>query len=59
LDGFRAQLSVEKRGASRKAFAYDVVRSFLKTIVQPDFIMKFDNIAAMKKVDGKLVVDRI
>lgn len=45
--------------AALKDFDYDTIRSYLNTIEQPHFEMKFDNIAAMKKVDGKWVVDRI
>ena len=45
--------------AALKEFDYDAIRSYLETIEQPHFEMKFDNIASMNKVDGKWVVDRI
>lgn len=45
--------------AALKEFDYEAIRSYLETIEQPYFEMKFDNIATMKKVDGKWVVDRV
>lgn len=45
--------------AALKEFDYDAIRSYLNTVEQPNFDMKFDNIATMKKDDGKWVVDRV
>ena len=45
--------------AALKPFDYDAIRSYLGTIEQPNFTMKFDNIASLKKVDDKWVVDRV
>jgi len=42
-----------------KTFDYDEIWNYLQTIEQPNFAMKFDNIATMKKVNGKWVVDRV
>ncbi len=40
-------------------FDFSKVWDYLQTIEQPDFKMKFDNIATLKKVDDKWVVDKI
>jgi|GEM_PF-3049859 len=42
-----------------KEFDYDAVRSYLENIKQPDFAMKLNNIATMKKVDSKWIVDKV
>lgn len=42
-----------------KEFDYDAIRNYLETIPQPNFTMKFNNIATMKKVDGVWEVDRV
>ncbi len=42
-----------------KSFDYDQVWNYLKTIKQPYFNMKFDNIAILKKPVDKWVVDRV
>ena len=45
--------------AALKPFDYNSIRNYLATIKQPEFKMKFDNVATMKKSDGKWVIDRI
>lgn len=45
--------------AALKPFDYEAIRDYLNTIEQPHFDMTFDNIATMKKVEGKWVVDKI
>lgn len=42
-----------------KPFDYDAIRKYLGTIEQPDFDMKFDNIAILKKLENTWVVDRV
>jgi hypothetical protein len=42
-----------------RPFNFGEVWDHLQTIEKPDFKMKFDNIATMKKEDGKWVVDRV
>lgn len=42
-----------------KPFDYDQIWNYLKTIEQPNFKMKFDNIALMKKTKDKWEVDRV
>lgn len=46
---------------SLKTFDYDQIWNYLKTIPQPNFKMKFDNMATLKKADGsdKWSVDRV
>jgi len=46
--------------AALKSFNYHVVRNYLNTVEQPDFKMKFDNIALLKKLDvGTWVIDKV
>ena len=45
--------------ASHKAFSFDTVWGFLQSVEAPDFSMKFDNIAVLKKVDNRWLVDRV
>jgi 2'-5' RNA ligase len=45
--------------AALKPFDYNLIRNYLATIEQPNFHMKFDNIATMKKVDDRWLIDRV
>lgn len=42
-----------------KPFEYDKVRNYLNTIDQPNFQMKFDNFAILKKSVDTWIVDRV
>ncbi|HTE48445.1 MAG TPA: 2'-5' RNA ligase family protein [Candidatus Paceibacterota bacterium] len=42
-----------------KPFDYDQIWNYLKTIEQPNFKMKFDNVAILKKPIDKWIVDRV
>ena len=42
-----------------KPFDFDAIKAYLITIKQPDFILKFDNIAILKKPDTGWMVDRV
>ena len=42
-----------------KSFDYDQIWDYLKTVEQPNFKMKFDNIAILKKPIDKWVIDRV
>ncbi len=42
-----------------KPFDYDQIWNYLKTIEQPNFKMKFDNVAILKKPIDKWVIDRV
>ncbi|MSU45318.1 MAG: hypothetical protein EXS47_01680 [Candidatus Zambryskibacteria bacterium] len=53
------ELHVTVAFAALKPFDYDQVWSYLTSGIQPDYKMKFDNIAVMKKVEDKWEVDRI
>ena len=45
--------------AALKPFDYNAIRNYLDSIEQPEFHLKFDNIATMKKVDDKWLIDRV
>lgn len=42
-----------------KPFDLDQIWEYVQTLEQPDFSMKFDNVAVLKKIDGRWVIDRI
>jgi 2'-5' RNA ligase len=42
-----------------KPFDFRAIRDYLNTIAQPDFKLKFDNIAILKKPETVWVVDRV
>ncbi len=42
-----------------KPFDYEEIRGYLKTIDQPNFNIKFDNIAVLKKPINKWIIDRV
>lgn len=44
---------------SLKPFDFNKIWSYLKTVPQPSFQMRFDNFAILKKIDDKLFIERV